>query len=563
MRFALILLGLLVTALWPADAHAERRVALVVGNAAYERAPKLDNPLDDAGAVADLLRGAGFEVVDARYDLGSLQFKRVVREFADTVRGAEIAVVYYAGHGIEIGGTNYLIPTDARLASDLDAEDEALSLDRIVRILEPAKRLRLVILDACRDNPFINSMRRTVATRAVSHGLAKVEPATSDTLIAFAAKAGSTADDGSGKHSPFTGALLKHITVPGLDVRLAFGRVRDEVLETTNNRQEPFVYGSLGGSTVALVPAPKPDTVAAPPPEVNPRADARRDYELAERVGTLAAWDSFLAVHRSGFYADLARAARSKLVSADPGRREVRPSASTAPERASGTDRTALASPTEPATSKQDEDAAAAQEDLARRLQTALDRVGCDPGDVDGDWGAKSRAALALFNRHADTRLNTDDPTSEALDVVSGKTARVCPLECGRNMKVEGDRCVAVREPPGQRGHDTRREREQRRNDEAREREGRRKEAARERAQRRKEEAREQEERRKEANRERESRRERLRRRDAERRSRASRTREARPARSGDSPFCESPIVQNGRRCCTYDRGGAPRIICQ
>ncbi len=121
----------------------------------------------------------------------------------------------------------------------------------MVSSADGAKRLRLIILDACRDNPFVVSMRRErkVATRAVAAGLGKVEPTSTDTLIAYSAKAGSTADDGDGNHSPFTASLLKNLTVPGLDVRLAFGRVRDEVLKTTNNRQEPFVYGSLGGVT--------------------------------------------------------------------------------------------------------------------------------------------------------------------------------------------------------------------------------------------------------------------------------------------------------------------------
>src|SRR5262249_1065809 len=159
-----------------------------------------------------------------------------------------IAVVFFAGHGMEVQGTNFLIPTDARLESDADIEEEAVSLVRIEKALA-ATRLRLIILDACRDNPFERTMKRTLATRAFSRGLAEVKPG-SDTLIAFAAKAGSTALDGAGSHSPFTDALLKHIAIPGLDVRFAFGRVRDEVRQATANRQDPFLYGSLGGKNV-------------------------------------------------------------------------------------------------------------------------------------------------------------------------------------------------------------------------------------------------------------------------------------------------------------------------
>lgn len=295
-------------------AHAEKRVALVIGNSAYQNAPRLDNPANDATAIADMFRKAGFDVVTGKMDLGILDFKRSIREFINTVRDADIAVIYYAGHGIEVSGVNYMIPVDAKLASDLDAEDEAVDLDRLVRALEPARRLRLVILDACRDNPFGKTMQRTVATRAVSRGLAKIEPTATDTLIAYAAKAGSTAEDGSERNSPFTTALLKNLVEPGLDVRIAFGRVRDEVLKKTGNRQEPFVYGSLGGTTISLVPVPEPVRAAEPT-----ASDIRRDYELAERVGTVEAWDSFLALHATGFYADLARAHRAKLQAAAPG----------------------------------------------------------------------------------------------------------------------------------------------------------------------------------------------------------------------------------------------------
>ena len=151
-------------ALFSSDARAEKRVALVIGNGGYQNASKLTNPPNDAAAIAAMFRDAGFEVVEAKTDLGNLEFKRVAREFTAVARDSDIAVLFYAGHGIEVNGTNYLIPVDAKLATDFDVEDEALSLDRLVRALEPAKRLRLIILDACRDNPFTRNMQRTIAT---------------------------------------------------------------------------------------------------------------------------------------------------------------------------------------------------------------------------------------------------------------------------------------------------------------------------------------------------------------------------------------------------------------
>jgi uncharacterized caspase-like protein len=298
-------------------ALAEKRVALVLGNSAYQNVAPLTNPANDSAKMAATLKDAGFDVVDSRRDLSAAETRRALRDFADRARDADIAVVYYAGHGIEVDGSNYLIPVDAKLERDTDIYDEAFSLDRILIAIEPAKKLRLVILDACRDNPFSKKMKRTVATRAVGQGLAKVEPSSPNVLIAYSAKAGSTAADGDGTNSPFTAALAHHLTTPGLDVRRAFGFVRDEVLKTTNNRQEPFVYGSLGGEDVPLVPAPAraaPAAAAAPAvPTLSAQAEARRDYELALQVGNKSALNAFLAQYPDGFYASLAKLQLEKI----------------------------------------------------------------------------------------------------------------------------------------------------------------------------------------------------------------------------------------------------------
>ena len=256
-------------------AQAERRIALVIGNSAYRNASALPNTINDANAIAALFRSVGFEVVSSRNELGVLEFKRAVRDFLITAETADIAVVYYAGHGIEVSGANYLIPVDAKLARDYDVEDEAVALDRIIWALQPVRRLRLILLDACRDNPFVARLQRSVSTRAAPKGgLGKLDDVSADTLVAYAAKEGSVSYDGAGANSPFAAALLKHLTEPGLDIRIALGRVRDDVLRTTAGRQEPFIYGSLGGSIIPLVPSPvakaleamsMPNAVAAPP----------------------------------------------------------------------------------------------------------------------------------------------------------------------------------------------------------------------------------------------------------------------------------------------------------
>src|SRR5439155_19293914 len=175
--------------------------------------------------------------------------------------------------------------------------------------VEPAKQLRLVILDACRDNPFAKTMKRTIASRAIGRGLAKVEPTSPNTMIAFAAKAGSTASDGDSKNSPFAAALVEHLPKPGLDLRRAFGFVRDDVLKNTGNKQEPYVYGSLGGNDVPLVPV-KP---VATGPQADPQSAVRRDYELALQAGDRDGWEAFLRAYPEGFYADLAKVQLKKI----------------------------------------------------------------------------------------------------------------------------------------------------------------------------------------------------------------------------------------------------------
>jgi hypothetical protein len=286
-------LGALGATIWVDQAFAERRVALIIGNSAYQNTPILPNPERDARAIADMFQKAGYDVTVA-FNVGNLDFKRTIQKFEDTVTDADIAVIYYAGYGLNIHGTNYLIPIDAKLASDRDANDETITLERLIESVYGAKRLRLTIIDAAR------TMK---AERIASFsGLGAVQPNSIDTLIAYAAKAGTTAQEGGGDHSPFAAALIDNLFVPGLDIRLAFGRVRDEVLKKTGYMQEPFVYGSLGGGNIiALVPAPSQPVVVATD------LAGESDYVLVEKIGTEAAWQVFLNQHPTGFYADLAR----------------------------------------------------------------------------------------------------------------------------------------------------------------------------------------------------------------------------------------------------------------
>jgi len=351
-----------------------------------------------------------------------------------------------------VDGTNYLIPVDAKLERDSDVYDEALSLDRVLVAVEPAKKLRLVILDACRDNPFARTMKRAVASRAISSGLAKIEPTSPNTLIAYSAKAGSTAQDGDGKNSPFTTALASHLVTPGLDVRRAFGFVRDDVLKATSNRQEPFVYGSLGGDDVALVPAPAA-APAAPAPQAAPssQADARRDYELAMQVGSKAALEAFLAQYPDGFYASLARSELDKIAAA-PQAAPAKPQPPAPVQATKSLDKPADASsgtPAAPPAAGKSVNVAALNAgtpsaDLTRSVQAELRRVGCLTTAADGSWNSVSQRSLSQFNRYAGTKLDTKTASADALDAIKQKSARVCPLVCEHGFKADGDQCTRI-----------------------------------------------------------------------------------------------------------------------
>ncbi|MFC2252078.1 caspase family protein [Labrys portucalensis] len=237
----------------PAKAELGRRVALVIGNSNYANVAALPNPKNDAAKVADTLRKIGFAEVTLAEDTDFRSLNRALQDFASQADGADWAVIYYAGHGIEIANTNYLVPVDAKLASDRDVTFEAVPLDRVMAASEGAKGMRLVILDACRNNPFLANMTRKTATRAVSRGLSRVEP-DGGTLVVYAAKAGEVALDGSGGNSPFVTALTTNLQKPGIEIGKLFRLVRDDVMKATDRKQEPFTYGSLPGEDFIFNP---------------------------------------------------------------------------------------------------------------------------------------------------------------------------------------------------------------------------------------------------------------------------------------------------------------------
>jgi tetratricopeptide (TPR) repeat protein len=223
-----------------------RKVALIVGNGGYKSVPALVNPPRDARLIADTLRSLGFQTVTLAPDLARDQFFAALRDFGREAEKADWAVVYYAGHGMEIGGINYLIPTDAKLAADRDAESQAVALEQVIAAVSGARKLRLVMLDACRDNPFEKTMQHTIAMKLVTKGLSNIEPE-AGFMVVYAAKHGETALDGDANNSPFAIAVAREIRVPKVEVRRLFDIVRDDVWTATNHQQQPFTYGSLPG----------------------------------------------------------------------------------------------------------------------------------------------------------------------------------------------------------------------------------------------------------------------------------------------------------------------------
>jgi hypothetical protein len=249
------------------SASQGRRIALVIGNSKYRSAVQLGNPENDARAIGASLRNIGFDSVTVLTNLTRESLSDALRTFSGDAKTADWAMVYYAGHGVELSGVDYLVPIDAKITSESNALSQAIPLTDVMASIEGARKLKLVLVDACRDNPFL-AQSRTPATPAVvasaavggeagtrslnqslgpAKGLAQVKTA-AGTLVFFAAKEGQAALDGDGADSPFAVAMLQRIATPGVEIGKVFRLVRDDVMEATAGRQEPFVYGSLPGS---------------------------------------------------------------------------------------------------------------------------------------------------------------------------------------------------------------------------------------------------------------------------------------------------------------------------
>lgn len=425
-----------------ADPAIAGRVALVVGNAAYENTEPLANPRNDAEAMSRTLRELGFEVFDG-YDLTRSAFEDLIREFARGARDADAAMLYYAGHGLEVASVNYLVPIDATIRDETDLKFETIVLSDIIALMEREQRTNLVFLDACRDNPMARNLSLNMGTRsvAVGRGLAPIDTGVG-TMIAYSTQPGNVALDGVGRHSPFTDALLEHIATPALDVEIMMRRVRRDVMQETAGQQVPWSSSSLTGSFVFQPQAQQtPIPVAVPPVTAEPEVVAVEPEAIEEPETTTEPQATRPAIEPNTVVivpeltpVPPAETGENEVVlsSVDPDQTEVSPEL---PDTAAPSRFTPLS-----------------QEELTRRTQAELNRLGCNAGTEDGIWGNKSRGALERLAKHAPSvEIAALDPTETLLRDMEALDGRICPLECAVTENLIDGSCVQKTCPSGQR----------------------------------------------------------------------------------------------------------------
>ena len=302
LRHIVLLLALVL----PSAAPADKRVALVIGNAAYKETSPLTNTRNDATDMVAVLKRLGFDVLDG-IDLDKRAMERLIRLFDQKLAGSEIALFFYAGHGMQVAGRNFLVPTDARLAAEGDIDFESLPLSLVLSRMEREAKTSLVLLDACRDNPLARNLARTMGTRSASVGQGLAEERTGiGTLISFSTQPGNVALDGVGaRNSPYTTALLKEFELPGRDILSTLAAVRGSVVKSTNGKQVPWEHTSLLGPLV-LKDGP---LTAGPGVQVAPTDNAAaRERQDVKGTANLTLLESYHQRHRSdAIYAALAQ----------------------------------------------------------------------------------------------------------------------------------------------------------------------------------------------------------------------------------------------------------------
>ncbi len=468
----ILLLVMLCRLLMPSTAMAEKRVALVIGNSSYVSTTKLDNPFNDATDIAAVLERLGFVVV-LGLDLDFEGMRRTRKKFNDQLKSADVALFFYAGHALQVDGVNYLAPIDTVLQDKNDLEFEAISLDLILQQMERNAKTNLVFLDACRDNPLVKRFEAASRSSGTGTGLAQPNISRGGPFIAFATSPGSIALDGTGRNSPFTTSLLRNIERPGIELSAMMIDVRSEVYEATFQQQRPWTNSGLLDRFYFKEEEPKIVVTV----ETDPEAETlRQEREETERQ--LETWNiirntnepeivrEFLDKYPDG---KLAKVAALKLEQLELLESVLEPEESTIAiqpettqpktEAAEGVDKTAEPQQDELEVAALPEQQAEREINLAaeqpepvepeimtpevvRSIQKELNRLGCDAGTEDGQWGPKGRRALTNFSENANVEYASTEPTFDLLDDLKSNQDRVCPLVCGARFYVSGEQCV-------------------------------------------------------------------------------------------------------------------------
>ncbi len=381
----------------------QRRVALVIGNGKYEHVSELRNPLNDAKAIAEPLRRLGFDVLLGT-DLGTSAMRRLVQFFGEKAKGADLALFFYAGHGVQVNGKNYLLPTDSKLESITDLDFAAIEADLIVRQMENAAGHKLVFLDACRNNPFERSLSRSLgATRSASalgRGLARIE-ASGGTLIAFATDPGDVALDGAGENSPFTSALLEHLETPNIEINVMLTRVRGDVFRNTDSQQRPWTSSSLIGEVYMAEDATDPPASPTPAPDQSLEIAL---WTAADDGGSASDYRAYLDRYPDGTFAALAKN-RIAVLEAP----QSTPASPPEPLEA--------VAPLAPPTAADVEAALNLSRSQRRDVQERLSALGHDTRGIDGVFGGGTRAALRQWQTAASLPVTgfLDQPSLDRL----------------------------------------------------------------------------------------------------------------------------------------------------
>jgi uncharacterized caspase-like protein len=461
---------LLGAALTVSDAKAERRVALVIGNSGYVHATGLRNPRNDASDMAEALKKLGFEVV-VGHDLNQQQFAQSIERYARILEDADVGLFFYAGHGLQINDKNYLVSTNAKLDNEFLIASETIELDAIIKLMESKVPTNIIFLDACRNNPLTENLRRNLAamkrSASLGRGLARVEVSGRDTLVAFAAAPGQEAADGGERNSPFTAALIKHLPKPGLEVSVMLKEVAADVRRETQNAQRPqqlsdmtrtFYFAKAEQAAATRTDAQAVESAAkAAQSGIETRSLDVAYWNAAQSSNDCEAVRTYLQRFPEGIFVELAKLSERRLCSTGrrvsvidaspaPAETPANPPAAPAPTTLAALPDQNVTPAAPPATKPAGE--ALSGIELARTIQLELMRVGCRSGRADGQWKASTKDAVRLFNKHARTKLGVDEPSMALVTALREHDERVCPLQCQRGFQARGNTCVAVAREP-------------------------------------------------------------------------------------------------------------------